>query len=133
MLFTKASEYALLSLIILSKAQKPADVDTIAKELGIPKSFLAKILQNLAKSGILISSRGANGGFCLAKNANEISVAKIIQSAEKRPAMVFECSYENKCDKFSACNVRPMFNKLQLLVDDFLNKIKLSDITENKA
>lgn len=131
MLFTKASEYALLSLIILSK--KSADVDTIAKELGIPKSFLAKILQNLAKDEILTSMRGANGGFCLAKNAAEISVAKIIQSAEKRPAMVFECSYENKCDKLDACNIRPMFNKLQILVDNFLSNIKLSDIIENKA
>ena len=66
MLFTKASEYAMLSLILLSQAKHPKDVDTISSELGISKSFLAKILQNLAKEGILHSFKGANGGFVLA-------------------------------------------------------------------
>ena len=41
MLFTKASEYAMLSLILLSQANHPKDVDTISSELGISKSFLA--------------------------------------------------------------------------------------------
>jgi 3-dehydroquinate synthetase len=45
MLMTRASEYAILSLIILAKADKPLDVDTLSRELDISKSFLAKILQ----------------------------------------------------------------------------------------
>ena len=53
MLFTKASEYALLSLILISQKSSPVDVDTISNELKISKSFLAKILQNLAKDGVL--------------------------------------------------------------------------------
>jgi len=63
MLFTKASEYALLSLILISQKSSPVDVDTISNELKISKSFLAKILQNLAKDGVLKSFKGANGGF----------------------------------------------------------------------
>ena len=65
MLFTKASEYALLSLILISQKSSPVDVDTISNELKISKSFLAKILQNLAKDGVLKSFKGANGGFAL--------------------------------------------------------------------
>jgi len=55
MLLTKASEYALLSLILISKEDYPIDVDTLSKKLNISKSFLAKILQSLALSvkGIL--------------------------------------------------------------------------------
>ncbi|EAH7329047.1 transcriptional regulator, partial [Campylobacter jejuni] len=53
MLFTKASEYALLSLIYISQKETPQDVDSLALELDIPKSFLAKILQTLAKDGLL--------------------------------------------------------------------------------
>ena len=50
MLFTKASEYALVAMICIAKKSGSCDVDTLANELGIPKSFLAKILQNLAKA-----------------------------------------------------------------------------------
>ncbi len=49
MLLTKASEYALLSLIYISQKDVPVDVDTMSGELDISKSFLAKILQNLAR------------------------------------------------------------------------------------
>ncbi|EAL2223271.1 transcriptional regulator, partial [Campylobacter jejuni] len=65
MLFTKASEYALLSLIYISQKETPQDVDSLALELDIPKSFLAKILQTLAKDGLLKSFKGAKGGFVL--------------------------------------------------------------------
>ena len=80
MLLTKASEYALLSLIYISQKEAPVDVDTMSNELGISKSFLAKILQSLAREGILISFKGANGGFLLANKPENISIKRIIES-----------------------------------------------------
>lgn len=71
MLFTKASEYALLSLIYISQKETPQDVDSLALELDIPKSFLAKILQTLAKDGLLKSFKGAKGGFVLIKEPSQ--------------------------------------------------------------
>ena len=52
MLLTKASEYALLSLIYISQKEAPVDVDTMSNELGISKSFLAKILQSFNMSNL---------------------------------------------------------------------------------
>lgn len=131
MLFTKASEYALLSLIYISQKDTPVDVDTMSIELGISKSFLAKILQNLAKEKILISFKGANGGFLLANAPENISIKQIIESAEKRRAAVFECSTSvDDCpsSKGLMCQIWPTFNMLQNQVDDFLDSIKLSHI-----
>ena len=68
MLITRASEYAILSLIVLSKASDPMDSESLSRELSISKSFLAKILQALAKKEILKSYKGVNGGFALIKN-----------------------------------------------------------------
>ncbi len=65
MLLTRASEYALLSLDKIRKSDKPVGAEQLAKELSIPKSFLAKILHNLAKRDILESHRGAQGGFII--------------------------------------------------------------------
>lgn len=133
MLFTKASEYALLSLILLAKSKNAKDVENISKELNISKSFLAKILQNLAKNGILSSTRGINGGFALAKDPKKITIANIIQYAEKRPTNIFECSGNiQNCPNQSGkiCTIWPIFSKLQTIVDDFLTKITLKDIMQ---
>ncbi|CAD7286596.1 RrF2 family transcriptional regulator [Campylobacter suis] len=129
MLFTKASEYALISLIFISQRKEPVDVDTLSSELNISKSFLAKILQSLAKDKILKSFKGANGGFMLMQAAENISVKTIIESVEKRPTSVFECSNSMlDCDKAANCQIWSMFNSLQQKVDEVLEGISLADI-----
>ncbi|CAD7288590.1 HTH-type transcriptional regulator IscR [Campylobacter majalis] len=129
MLFTKASEYALLSLIYISQQNDPVDVDSISNELEISKSFLAKILQSLAKDKILNSFKGANGGFSLSQNALDVSIKRIIECVEKKPMSVFECSTsKNDCTKAATCQVWNMFNTLQFKIDDMLDNISLKDI-----
>ena len=131
MLFTKASEYALLSMICIAGKEESMDVDSISSELGISRSFLAKILQNLAREGILVSFKGANGGFMLAQKPEEISIKRIIESAEKRKMAVFECSISaDSCasSKGGICQIWPMFSALQSKIDDFLDTITLANI-----
>lgn len=131
MLFTRASEYALLASIYLRDKKEPKDVGQIAEKLDISKAFLAKILQCLARDGVLNSTKGANGGFCLAKDANEIKITSIIKSAEKHDASVFICSADPKnCPKSIAevCDVWHLFSSLQGIVDNFLDTITLADL-----
>ena len=134
MLLTKASEYALLSLIMISEKDTPQDVDTLSTQLGISKSFLAKILQCLAKENILKSFKGTRGGFMLAVPPGELSLKRIIESAEKKPTKVFECSLpETKCPsgKEEFCKILPVLVKLQMKIDLFLDKITFKDMLEN--
>ncbi|MCR4942105.1 MAG: Rrf2 family transcriptional regulator [Campylobacter sp.] len=135
MLFTKASEYALISLIYISQKSEAVDVDTMSNELKISKSFLAKILQSLAKDKILKSYKGANGGFTMGDEAKNISVKAIIESVEKRPTSVFECSSsQNDCpsNKAASCQIWSIFNRLQQKVDETLENISLADIMNEK-
>ena len=132
MLLTKASEYALLSLIMISQKETPQDVDTLSTQLDISKSFLAKILQSLAKEGILKSFKGAHGGFMLAQDSAQISIQKIVACAEKKPTMVLECTSTHGCcptNKADFCKILPFLNKLQSKIDDFLDNMSLKDIT----
>jgi len=137
MLITKASEYAILSLIVLSKSSSPKDSDTLSKELFISKSFLAKILQAMAKQGILKSYKGANGGFVLDKDPKDIDILSIITSVEGRTPSVFECSSDmNDCpsDKAGICSIWPILHRLQNNIDEFLASLTLEDILfENKG
>lgn len=133
MLMTRASEYALLSLIVLAKAEKPLDADTLSRELDISKSFLAKILQAMARKGILNSFKGAHGGFALAQESKKITVLQIMCAAEGKTPVVFDCaSSEKGCpsDKASTCSIWPFINRLQGKIDNFLDTLTLEDILE---
>ncbi|MCF6201163.1 MAG: Rrf2 family transcriptional regulator [Hydrogenimonas sp.] len=133
MLLTRASEYALLSLALIGESGEPKDVDTLSKQLGISKSFLAKILQSLAKQGILVSYKGAKGGFALNKKFSEISIMEVVNAAEGKSPAVFECSpSQSNCpsDKGMQCVIWPFLNRLQNRIDGFLENLTLKDILE---
>lgn len=134
MLITRASEYAILSLIVLSKATAPMDSDTLSRELSISKSFLAKILQALAKSDILKSYKGVNGGFSLAKEPKEINMLDVMSCVEGKAPAVFDCAPSTKncpSDKADICSIWPFLNKLQRKIDFFLADLTLADILED--
>jgi len=133
MLITRASEYAILSLIVLTKATSAVDSDTLSKQLSIPKSFLAKILQALAKKGILKSYKGVNGGFMLNKDPKDITMLEIMSAVEGKAPTVFDCSPSMQdCPKDKAvfCSIWPFLHKLQGKIDTFLADLSLNDILE---
>ncbi len=133
MLMTRASEYALLSLIVLAKADHPLDADTLSRELDISKSSLAKIPQALARKGILNSYKGVNGGFELARKRSEITVLEVMEAAEGKSPAVFSCSPSvDDCpsNKALSCGLWPFLNRLQHKVDGFLGTLTLEAIME---
>ncbi len=131
MLLTRASEYALLALDIIRNSDKPKGAEQLSIELCIPKSFLAKILQGLAKEGILESRKGAHGGFVLVKKSSEISIASIVIAAEGKTPAVFDCSqYSTTCPNgtIGSCTISPFLVTFQSKIDTFLQKLTLEDI-----
>jgi len=133
MLFTRATEYALLSLILIARKNEPMGTDLLSKQLDIPKSFLAKILQNLAKKGILKSFKGATGGFMLARPPKELSIKRISEAAEGKNISVFDCSSAQEycpSNKGGFCTLWPFLNKLQNKIDNFLEELTLQDLLE---
>ncbi len=131
MLITRASEYAILSLILLSKAESPMDSDTLSRELSISKSFLAKILQSLAKAQILSSYKGVNGGFALKKEPQDINMLEVASCVEGKAPAVFECApslADCPSEKASTCSIWPFLHKLQGKIDLFLANLTLADL-----
>jgi len=135
MLITRASEYAILSLILLSAAKDPMDSDSLSKELNIPKSFLAKILQTLAKNRILKSYKGAKGGFALDRATKEINMLEVISCVEGKAPAVFECApSEGNCpsERATICSIWPFLHKLQGKIDSFLAALTLADLIDEE-
>ena len=84
-------------------------VDEIAREMCIPKSFLAKILQKLAKHKIVASNVGVKGGFYLARKASDITLFDVIEAIDGQVA-VNRCTVNKKdCALSSKCKVHPIW------------------------
>ena len=135
MLITRASEYAILSLILLSSTKEPMDSETLSRELNISKSFLAKILQSLAKASILKSYKGSRGGFALNKEPSTVNMLDVMSIVEGKVPAVFECSPSEKdcpSDRANICTIWPFLNKLQGKIDAFLADLTLADIIEEE-
>jgi Rrf2 family protein len=131
MLLTKKSEYALLSLVSIANSSEPKNADTLSKEFNISRSFLAKILQSLSKADILKSYKGANGGFCLNMQLDQITISQIAICVEDRTPRVFECSIkQTDCPNHRAmsCAIWPILNTLQSKIDGFLEELTLQDL-----
>lgn len=118
-------------MIYISDKEKPQDVETMALELGISRSFLAKILQVLAKDGLLKSYKGAKGGFSLVKKPQDYTIKEIVDSAEKKQVSIFECS-QGVCpsNKGAKCYILPVLKNLQVKMDEQLNSVSLADMTQ---
>lgn len=80
-MLSNTCKYALRALIFLGKyseEDKRIGIKRISEELGLSSPFLGKILQNLVKQKLLVSTKGPNGGFALSKKGNEITLWDIV-------------------------------------------------------
>jgi Rrf2 family protein len=84
MLFSRSVDYAIQALGRLAEAQEGEQVmaRVVAEEEGLPAFFLAKTLQNLARHGLLRSTKGPTGGFSLAKPAGKIRVLDVVEALD---------------------------------------------------
>ncbi len=114
MLVTRKTDYAVRCVLYLAQAaDQLANVTEVSGKMHIPKTFLAKIFQKLAKAGLVESVRGMNGGFRLAKRPADISLLDIMEAIQG-PLCVNVCAVNSKkCSRSSACSVHPFWVKLR--------------------
>ncbi|MBI4905400.1 MAG: Rrf2 family transcriptional regulator [Acidobacteria bacterium] len=84
MIFSKSSEYAIRAFLYLADREpgKLVMAKQIADEAGLPAHFLAKLLQQLARKGLVKSNKGPSGGFTLGMPAKEITLFRIVEAVE---------------------------------------------------
>jgi Rrf2 family protein len=105
---SKKADYALMAMKHLAMRPDAASASAreIAEQYDIPIELMAKVLQRLARRGLLTSHQGTRGGYRLSQPAGKISVADIIQAIDG-PVTVTACStHAENCDQYSKCSVR---------------------------
>ncbi len=135
--FSKKADYGLMAVQHIASVQfgdlrKARVVNTkeIAEEYHIPVELLAKVLQTLAKHGIVESQNGPKGGYLLVKNAREITIAQVLEAIEG-PLGITDCYQEQEatsCSCFNHCNIRTPLLKVQDSIYQLLNSMTVADM-----
>jgi Rrf2 family protein len=105
---SKKADYALIAMkhLALGEGARQSSSREIAELYNVPADLLAKVLQRLVRKGLLSSQQGTRGGYQLARSAESISVADVIQAVDG-PLTVIACSaHQGQCGQFATCNVR---------------------------
>jgi len=115
MKLTRGTDYGILGILYL--AMQPFEKVTLLREIAesqdIPKSYLAKIFQDLSKEGLVRSRRGAKGGFCLARPASEITLRQVIEALQG-PISLNRClDVREVCPHLETCAVASVLRKAQ--------------------
>ena len=131
---SKKADYALMAMKHLATHTDAASTSAraIAGEYNIPLELLAKVLQRLARRGLLASHQGTRGGYTLSKAATSISVADIIQAIDG-PFTVTACSTEDEqCEQFTKCNVRDPLWRIKDRILSALATCSLAEISTDE-
>ncbi len=123
MQITRETDYAIRCVYYLSGKRGEVTMgDEISREMCIPKSFLAKILQKLSKASLVTSYRGVKGGFELSRHPGKISLLDVIEAVQGPIAMNLCALDESLCDFSSTCSIHPVWVEVRREVEKILKK-----------
>ena len=115
---------------------KPASSRAIAEEYSLPASLLMNLMKSLQKAGIVASTRGANGGYYLARRPGKIKLTEIIEAVEGPLGLTPCCvdvdlrpAHKQECE-VNECPVRRPMHRLHRRMVEFMEQITLQDLIE---
>ena len=134
MVITRATEYAIRTIIYLAKHPKGEIVlkKDICRTQEVTPAFLTKILQPLIKVGIVSSQRGVGGGFLLNKASEDITLLDILE-AEEGPLSLNHCLIEGGlCQRDSLCSAHRVWEEAQNSMVAVLKRHSVADLVREE-
>ncbi len=125
MRFSKKVEYALIAMVEMAQQSDFNNLVTarwLAREYRIPQEILSKVLQKLAKIGLLQSVQGVKGGYTLARKVEQINMLEVVESIDG-PLHMVSCDTGRPCDceQYLFCNIQ---TPMQYIQDEFVQLLK---------
>ena len=132
MKLTTRSRYAVNALTELSFLQStgPVSLSDISTNQNIDLSYLEQIFRKLRIAGIVKSIRGRNGGYVYAKNPANISIKEIMFAVDE-VLDATKCNGTSTCNNGKKCSTHDLWHDLNILVEDYLEKITINNLVES--
>lgn len=133
MRITTLAEYGVICALHLARrvSEGPITGREIAGRERLPVDYVEQILLRLRRSDIVRSTRGAHGGYALARPAETISIRDVIAASESTTFDLHCVSHpvgEERCSAAEGCSIRPVWLLLQQKIDDVLSGVFLADL-----
>jgi len=131
MIFSASATHALRAMASLAgrEPSQPVLGRDLAKRIGLPSHYLAKVLATLARSGLLTASRGAKGGYRLARRPDRIQLFDVVlpfEGQRARPGCLLRP--DKPCRDSGACSAHSAWGDMKRTFTDFLEKTTVADI-----
>ncbi len=138
MKITSSIEYATRLVVALGKFHSAEAVSSkkLAEIENIPADFVDQILMHLRRAGLVKSQRGAGGGYVLALSPSKIKLGDILRGMNGR---IFDdvCekyqSGKRECGRHGSCAISPVWKKLGVLIEDYLDSVTVEDLMGEKT
>ena len=126
---SKLTDYATMVMAELARGDGALlTAADMATRTGLTATTVSKLLKSLTRAGLVNSQRGAQGGYVLARQPDDISAAEVIVALEG-PVAITECSTEHgNCDLESVCRVGSAWQRINLAIYQALQKISLAEL-----
>ena len=137
MRITTWAEYGVICALHLARRTEKGPVTgrEIAALEKLPADYVEQILLRLRRAGVIASTRGARGGYTLARPAAEISIRAVIHASELETFDLHCVSHPVETDRCSAshnCSIRPVWVLLQTKIDEVLEGVSLADLLHDE-
>ena len=138
MRITTLAEYGVICALHLARRadEGPVTGREIAEVERLPGDYVEQILLRLRRAGIVRSTRGARGGYVLARAPEEVSIRNVIEASETTTFDLHCVSHpigEERCSSSHNCSIRPVWMLLQRKIDDVLEGVRLSDLMHEEG
>jgi Rrf2 family transcriptional regulator, cysteine metabolism repressor len=133
--FTKQVDYGLMAMQYIAEhhGDAPVGVKRIADQFGIPVERLAKVLQRLAKGGLMVAQSGPRGGYRLTLPPSAVTVGQVIRVLEGPLAIVSCMAQHGDCVQAAHCTLRNPAERLQAAITDLLDTMTLAELAGDEV
>jgi Rrf2 family protein len=130
MRITSRCEYGLRAMVVLAQRGNdgPVPLTEIANREAMPTAFLERILAKLRDAGLVVTTRGASGGYGLARDAAQISAADIVTALEGPLSLVGCLPDEQGCARAQGCSSKLVWERLDDAISGALGGISLDEL-----
>lgn len=138
MRITTLAEYGVICALHLARraTEGPITGRQIAATEQLPVDYVEQILIRMRRAGLVRSTRGAHGGYELAKPAADVSIRAVIEASESSTFDLHCVTHpvgEERCSSSHTCSIRPVWVLLQQRIDDVLDGVRLSDLLHEES
>jgi Rrf2 family protein len=137
--FSTKGEYGVRLMVQLGRhyGQGPASLAEIASEEDLPRAYLEQLVMSLRDAGLVTSTRGARGGYQLARDPRDIRMGEVLRALEG-PLAPMICATDDpehatQCDRSSRCTVNALWVRVRDAVTTALDSMTLADLVPVKG